>query len=298
MLSQKVAAEGWGPKTIERLAKDLASTFPGMPGFSFRSLRYMRKFAESYPDSNLAAAAAKLPWAHNMVLMDRISDSNERLWYGHQAVQNGWSRNILTIRIESDLYSRQGKAINNFKATLPAVESDLVEQTLRDPYNISFLMLEDKFRESELEQALIDHLEKFLLELGQGFAFVGRQVSLKSEILPHWRFKNPYLAQQSSEKIYEMFLAYLSNNEFTGADMARKYLQMGFTRARRYANYKGGRKYDLKNDYQQFKKGTGDPEKEISARIFYDKWRQAESHPIYRKLKREWRLKYEKSKKQ
>jgi hypothetical protein len=113
----------------------------------------------------------------------------------------------------------------------------------------------------------------------------------KNEILPYWRFKTPEIAKQSSEKIFELFISYLENNDFVGADMARKYLQMGFTRARRYANYKGGRKYDASNDYQQLERGTGDIQKVESADIFYHKWQEAEKHPTYSSLKKEWKKK-------
>jgi hypothetical protein len=113
----------------------------------------------------------------------------------------------------------------------------------------------------------------------------------KTEILPFWKFKNRYIAAESSDKIYQLFLDYLNRKEFIGADMARKYLQMGFTRARRYANYKGGLKYS-KEDYHLLEKFTGDPEKIISAEIFYKKWQEAENHPIYAKMKAEWKKKF------
>lgn len=113
----------------------------------------------------------------------------------------------------------------------------------------------------------------------------------KSEILPYWRFKTSILAQESSEKIYQIFLKYLANKDFVGADLARKFLQMGFTRARRYANYKGGRKYD-KNDYHQLERGTGEKEKALSADIFYQKWQEAEKNSTYTTMKKEWKKKY------
>lgn len=112
----------------------------------------------------------------------------------------------------------------------------------------------------------------------------------KAELCPHWRFKTPEIAQESSNKIYELFLVYLQKDEFVGADLARKYLQMGFTRARRYANYKGGRKYGLA--YSLMPRGTGDHQKNLSATIFYQKWQEAENHPKYARLKQEWKLKY------
>lgn len=114
----------------------------------------------------------------------------------------------------------------------------------------------------------------------------------KNEILPFWKFKTPEIAKESSEKIYDMFLEYLSNNDFVGADMARKYLQMGFTRSRRYTNYKGGKKYDAEHDYEQLEKGTGDPEKAISAEIFFKKWQEAEENEKYKAMKKEWKKQF------
>ncbi|HJD67087.1 MAG TPA: DUF4385 domain-containing protein [Rickettsia endosymbiont of Bembidion lapponicum] len=114
----------------------------------------------------------------------------------------------------------------------------------------------------------------------------------KNEILPFWKFKTPEIAKESSKKIYEMFLKYLSDNDFVGADMARKYLQMGFTRSRRYTNYKGDKKYDAEHDYEQLEKGTGDPEKAISAEIFFKKWQEAEENGKYKAMKREWKKQF------
>lgn len=180
MLAEKVDKEGWGAKTLEKLARDLKEEFPDLSGFSLRNLKYMRQFAECFHDDNWAAAAAQIPWGHNMVLMDKIEKQEQRLWYIQQTIENGWSRSMLEMWIESDLYKRQGKAITNFKKALPSPQSDLAEQTLKDPYNFSFLSLDKKYRERELEHGLMDHLQKFLLELGQGFAFVGRQYRLKA----------------------------------------------------------------------------------------------------------------------
>ncbi|MGI4020969.1 MAG: DUF4385 domain-containing protein [Janthinobacterium lividum] len=111
----------------------------------------------------------------------------------------------------------------------------------------------------------------------------------KSEIGQYWRFKTKEIAETSSQKIYELFLDYLQKGEFVGADIARKYLQMGFTRARRYTNYKGGKKYDQQHDYQLLERGTGNPEKAKSAEIFYQKWQLAESHNEYKQLKEDWK---------
>ncbi|OGI09947.1 MAG: hypothetical protein A2Y40_01785 [Candidatus Margulisbacteria bacterium GWF2_35_9] len=179
MLSEKITNEQWGAKIIERLAKDLQASFPDVSGFSVRNLKYMRKFADCYQEVNCAAAAAQIPWGHNMVILDRIKDPNQRLWYIQQTLENGWSRSMLEHWIELDLYKRQGKAVTNFKQTLLLTQSDLAEQVLKDPYNFSFLALDKKHREKELEQGLIDHIQKFLLELGEGFAFIGRQYRIE-----------------------------------------------------------------------------------------------------------------------
>ncbi len=179
MLSEKIGDQGWGAKTIDRLASDLQSAFPDISGFSVRNLKYMRKFADCYTDINCAAAAAQIPWGHNMVILDKVKDLAQRLWYAQQTIENGWSRSMLEHWIESMLYSRKGKAVTNFKKTLPPTQSDLAEQTLKDPYNFSFIALDTKFRERELEQGLIDHVQKFLIELGDGFAFVGRQYRIE-----------------------------------------------------------------------------------------------------------------------
>lgn len=178
-ISEKINTEDWGAQVVEKLACDLGKAFPGIAGFSLRNLRYMRTFAEIYFDENFAATAAKLPWGHNMVIMDKLQDNKQRLWYAKKTLENGWSRASLVMWIESDLYTRQGKAITNFKATLPEPDSDLAEQTLKDPYNFDFLTIDQKAREREVELGLMSHIQKFLLELGQGFAFIGRQYPIK-----------------------------------------------------------------------------------------------------------------------
>lgn len=178
-LSEKVIEEGWGAKTIERISKDISSSFPEASGFSYRNLYFMRQFAEGYPDGISETAVSQIPWGHNILLLQRVDTLPKRLWYAQQTIENGWSRDMLATWIESDLYSRQGRAINNFKKTLPELQSDLAEQTLKDPYNFSFLALDKKYRELELEQGLVDHIQKFLMELGHGFAFIGRQHRLE-----------------------------------------------------------------------------------------------------------------------
>ncbi|MBL8226874.1 MAG: DUF1016 family protein [Bryobacterales bacterium] len=172
--------EGWGKGIIPKLAKDLKSQFPEMQGLSPRNLGYMKTFAEAWPEEPiLQQVAAKLPWFHNCIILDKIKPTEERLWYARAAVENGWSRNVLVIQIEAGLYHRQGKAITNFSKALPTPQSDLAQQLLKDPYNFDFLTLSKDADERELETGLIAHIQKFLLELGIGFAFIGRQYPLE-----------------------------------------------------------------------------------------------------------------------
>lgn len=172
--------DGWGTRVIERLAKDLRSEFPDMQGLSPRNLGYMKAFAEAWPEESiLQQAVAKLPWGHNVRLLDLVKNPEERLWYVEQAIQNGWSRNVLVLQIEGGLYRRQGKATTNFQATLPAPQSDLAQQLIKDPYNFDFLTLSQEAHERDLERELLAHLRQFLIELGVGFAFVGSQVPLE-----------------------------------------------------------------------------------------------------------------------
>ena len=131
--------DGWGAKVIERLAKDLHVEFPEMRGLSPRNLKYMRAFAEAWPI--VQQPVAQLPWGHNVRLLDLVESPEERLWYAEQTATNGWSRNVLVMQIESGLYRRQGKALTNFQATLPATQSDLAQQLIKDPYNFDFLTL-------------------------------------------------------------------------------------------------------------------------------------------------------------
>ena len=174
-LAQKIEKAGWGTKIIEHLAKDISHSLPDASGFSYRNLYFMKQFAESYPTGISETAVSQIPWGHNIVLLQKINDPQIRLWYAEQTIENGWSRSMLMTWIASDLFTRQGRALNNFQNTLPEPQSDLAEQTLKDPYNFSFLALQKKFRERDLEQGLVDHIQKFLLELGTGFAFVKRQ---------------------------------------------------------------------------------------------------------------------------
>ncbi len=171
---------GWGAQVIDRLAADLRQAFPQLKGFSRRNLHYMRAFAEAYPDEHFVQqVVAQIPWGHNVRLLDAVKDPEERGWYARQTIQYGWSRDILLHQVESDLYRRQGQAVTNFHGTLPAPQSDLARQILKDPYNFAFLDLGAEAQERELERGLIAHIREFLLELGVGFAFVGSQYRLE-----------------------------------------------------------------------------------------------------------------------
>ncbi|MER2529470.1 MAG: PDDEXK nuclease domain-containing protein [Candidatus Competibacter denitrificans] len=173
------AEQGWGAKVIERLANDLRAAFPDMKGFSPRNLKYMRAFAEAWPDAEFVQqAAAQLPWFHLCTLIDKLKTRDERNWYLSKAIEHNWSRNILVMQIETRLLERTGKAVTNFTASLPKPQSDLARESLKDPYRFDFLGLTDKAQEREIENALVKHVTEFLLELGAGFAFVGRQVLL------------------------------------------------------------------------------------------------------------------------
>lgn len=188
--------EGWGAKVIERVAVDLKTDFPDFKGLSVRNLKYMVAYAKAFPLLGQQAAAqlqstdnhgfkfvqqpaAQLPWGHIQVLLDKVSDSAEMLnFYVQKCAENGWSRVILVAQIKSDLYGRQGAAITNFSQTLPGEMSDLAQQTLKNPYLFDFLSLGEKAQERDLENALTEHLKQFMLELGRGFAYVGRQKNL------------------------------------------------------------------------------------------------------------------------
>lgn len=172
--------EGWGAKVIERLAHDLRNTFPSMRGFSRANLMHMRAFAEAWPDAAIVQqAVGQLPWGHNLLLLAKLKDPQQRLAYAQRAVEHGWSRNVLGIHIETRLLEREGQAQTNFAERLPAPGSDLARQTLKDPYLFDFLDVGREAGEREIEDALVRHVTRFLLELGAGFAFVGRQVPLE-----------------------------------------------------------------------------------------------------------------------
>lgn len=192
-IAERQRSEGWGKSVVERLAGDLQAEFPGMSGFSPRNVWRMRAFYLAYTEEvrklpravaqmdgqNLPRAVAEIPWGHNSDLLDKVKSPVERLWYARAAVEKGWSRSVLVHWIESDLYKRQGKAQTNFEKTLPALQSDLARETLKDPYSFQFLTIADEAEERALERGLVAHIREFLLELGAGFSFVGQQVHLE-----------------------------------------------------------------------------------------------------------------------
>lgn len=207
--------QGWGAKVVARLALDLCREFPEMSGFSRANLLFMRAFAQAWSDSPIVLQPvrqlpapklshavtessativpqavrqspvappepmASLPWGHNLVLLHKLKSPAERIWYASKTLQHGWSRAVLLHQIETQLHRREGQAVTNFATTLPAPQSDLAQQTLKDPYLFDFLTLDAAARERELELGLLDHIQKFLVELGVGFAFVGRQYRLE-----------------------------------------------------------------------------------------------------------------------
>lgn len=220
---QAQRAEGWGAKVVERLAKDLASEFPEMGGFSSLNLKRMLAFYAAWapveivqqpagqlsglivsqPVTQLRKAGvqqavgqlvsqavtqvedappeplAQLSWSANLILLHKIKDPATRLWYARKTLEHGWSRAVLTVQIESRLHERSGKAITNFERTLPPTQSDMAREVLKDPYTFDFLTLGEAAQERDLERGLVEHVQKLLLEMGAGFAFVGRQVHIE-----------------------------------------------------------------------------------------------------------------------
>ncbi len=212
MIHERQQHEGWGAKIIPQLSRDIRNELPEIKGFSERNIGYMIRFAREYdshlilqqpvaksppethstkvpqpvaqltdtkPYENLQQLVAKIPWGHHILLMEKIKDLPLRQWYMRQTMEQGWSRNVLSLMIKSNAHERQGMAVTNFEKLLPDPQSDLARQTLKDPYIFDFLTLTEPFQERELETELIKHLEKFLLELGRGFAFVGRQYHIE-----------------------------------------------------------------------------------------------------------------------
>lgn len=176
---ERQAREGWGARVIDRLAHDLRAAFPEMKGFSSRNLKYMRAFAGAWPDEQFVQEVlAQLPWYHQLALLDKLDDPGIRRWYANSAITHAWSRNVLVMQIEARAHVRTGQAVTNFEQRLPAPQSDLARESLKDPYRFDFLGLGREAQERDIERGLVDHISRFLLELGAGFAYVGRQVHL------------------------------------------------------------------------------------------------------------------------
>lgn len=180
---------GWGAKVIDKLSQDILREFPNMSGFSSRNLKLMVQFYKEYASYEIGQLPVaqneqkrmflEIPWTHNIVLIQKVKDKELRYWYIEQILQNGWSKDILSLMIKSEAHKRAGSLVSNFQHTLPPLESDLVQQSFKDPYRFDFLTITEPFREKELENSLIKHMERFLIELGSGFAFVGRQYKLE-----------------------------------------------------------------------------------------------------------------------
>jgi predicted nuclease of restriction endonuclease-like (RecB) superfamily len=179
MVLEKQQTQGWGAKIIDRLSFDLREQFPDMKGFSPRNIKYMRAFAAAWPNKEIVQRVAQLSWRHNITLLEKLKTVEERLWYAVKSHEHGWSYNILGMQIETQAHTRFGKAQNNFLATLPPLDSDHATQIFKDPYLFDFLGTDAPRLEAELERGLMAHIQKFLIELGQGFAFVGQQVHLE-----------------------------------------------------------------------------------------------------------------------
>jgi len=177
----------WGSKVMEKVAKDLQNEFPGVEGFSRSNLFRMRSFFLAYPIAPQGIAQLEelpvfnIPWGHNIILLERLKEAEARFWYAQRVLEKGWSRSTLEMWIDTNLHKREGKSITNFQSTLPKSQSDLAQQAMKDPYVMDFMMVTEEAKEKEIEQGLIDHLQSFLVELGEGFAFVGRQVPLEVE---------------------------------------------------------------------------------------------------------------------
>ncbi len=180
IIVDKQKSSSWGDGIIEQISRDLKQEFPNLKGFSVRNLKYMKQWYLFWIKGQQAVAQIfKIPWGHNIVIITKCKNIDEALFYVKKTIEKGYSRAVLVHQIESNLFSRSNKAINNFDKKLPAPQSDLAKEITKDPYCFDFLSLNEKYNEKELENALMDHLTNFLLELGSGFAFVGRQYRLE-----------------------------------------------------------------------------------------------------------------------
>ena len=173
--------KAWGNKFVDNLATDIRIAFPESKGYSVRNLKYMAKFAETYPDREFVqTVSAQIPWSHNIAILEKVKDPKQRVWYIQKTAENGWSHNVLVHQIESGLYQRQVLAdkVTNFERRLPSPQSELAAQTIKDPYVFDFIPFREDMLERDIEQALVRDVTKLLLELGTGFAFLGNQYHL------------------------------------------------------------------------------------------------------------------------
>lgn len=171
----------WGSKFVDSLAKDIKLSFPNATGFSVRNLKYMAKFAQAYPDREFVqTVSAQIPWSHNTAILEKVKEPEQRIWYIQKTAENGWSHNVLIHQIESGLYQRQviTDKVSNFVQKLPAPQSELAIQTMKDPYIFDFIPFKEDMVERDIERALVQDVTKLLLELGTGFAFLGNQYHL------------------------------------------------------------------------------------------------------------------------
>lgn len=171
----------WGNKFIDELAVELKISFPNIKGFSVRNLKNMKKYyIECQKNEFVQTASAQIPWSHNMLILDKIKEDEKRLWYMNQTVKNGWSYDVLAFQIKSNLYKRQvlGDKPNNFEKTLINPQSELAKNIMKDPYILNLTTLKENYIETELEAAMVDKIKTILLELGNGFSFIGNQYKL------------------------------------------------------------------------------------------------------------------------
>ena len=183
-ISMKITKSNWGNSIVEKLSKDLKSEFPNQKGFSRSNLFSMKKWFDFYSSSDIEIEkvqqlVGQIPWGHNLVIISKSKSVGEAVFYSNKTIENNWSRAVLMNQISSDFYHRQGKAITNFNKTLPNIHSELATETLKDPYKLDFLDLQEKVLEKDIEAQLVKHITSFLLELGAGFSFVGQQVPVK-----------------------------------------------------------------------------------------------------------------------
>ncbi len=189
---EKQQLTSWGSGFLRQLSKDLMSEFPEMKGFSLNNLQYIKRWYSFYYNEfsnygtycstispEIIAKLSQIPWGHNLAIISKCNTTEKAIFYVNKTIENNWSRSVLVHQIESDLFTRSGRSISNFLNTLPAPQSDLARELIKDPYNLDFLTLAGDYTERELENGLIDHISKFLIELGAGFAYMGKQVHLQ-----------------------------------------------------------------------------------------------------------------------